>query len=197
MRHLACIRSCSGKLGRLFGAFFFFSSRRRHTRCSRDWSSDVCSSDLLIDSGFAGMRPWTRNECVRLLGEAGDRVESGVGGTEAEKIYNLLEAEFRSDRERIDSGGLLRAQIESRSEEHTSELQSRLHLVCRLLLEKKKTLVQDVIDVRSHQPSLSSASFVAADPLRALKFNALCASIITTLAVRHYMTTQRINQPVR
>src|SRR3989449_2053649 len=30
---------------RLF--FFFFSSRRRHTRCSRDWSSDVCSSDLL------------------------------------------------------------------------------------------------------------------------------------------------------
>src|SRR5256884_3472646 len=26
--------------------FFFFSSRRRHTRCSRDWSSDVCSSDL-------------------------------------------------------------------------------------------------------------------------------------------------------
>src|SRR5256884_6608952 len=30
-----CSRSC-----------FFFSSRRRHTRCSRDWSSDVCSSDL-------------------------------------------------------------------------------------------------------------------------------------------------------
>src|SRR2546429_1366349 len=28
--------------------FFFFSSRRRHTRCSRDWSSDVCSSDLTI-----------------------------------------------------------------------------------------------------------------------------------------------------
>src|SRR5256884_9553806 len=28
-------------------AFLFCSSRRRHTRCSRDWSSDVCSSDLL------------------------------------------------------------------------------------------------------------------------------------------------------
>src|SRR5436305_14862887 len=27
---------------------FFFSSRRRHTRCGRDWSSDVCSSDLVI-----------------------------------------------------------------------------------------------------------------------------------------------------
>src|SRR2546429_6543622 len=27
----------------------FFSSRRRHTRCSRDWSSDVCSSDLYTE----------------------------------------------------------------------------------------------------------------------------------------------------
>src|SRR5207249_9280324 len=35
--------------GLLLGAefvFFFFSSRRRHTRSKRDWSSDVCSSDL-------------------------------------------------------------------------------------------------------------------------------------------------------
>src|SRR5262245_13385264 len=29
-------------------SFFFFSSRRRHTRCLRDWSSDVCSSDLAL-----------------------------------------------------------------------------------------------------------------------------------------------------
>src|SRR3712207_7294958 len=29
--------------------FFFFSSRRRHTRYWRDWSSDVCSSDLQYD----------------------------------------------------------------------------------------------------------------------------------------------------
>src|SRR5207247_7732296 len=27
---------------------FFFSSRRRHTRSTRDWSSDVCSSDLIV-----------------------------------------------------------------------------------------------------------------------------------------------------
>src|SRR5579883_3551370 len=31
-----------------FCFFFFFSSRRRHTRFSRDWSSDVCSSDLIL-----------------------------------------------------------------------------------------------------------------------------------------------------
>src|SRR6266542_6059843 len=32
--------------------FFFFSSRRRHTRCYRDWSSDVCSSDLGLAQVF-------------------------------------------------------------------------------------------------------------------------------------------------
>src|SRR5256885_6859803 len=37
-------------VGTLF--FFFFSSRRRHTRLQGDWSSDVCSSDLLL--------PWAK-----------------------------------------------------------------------------------------------------------------------------------------
>src|SRR2546428_5340719 len=37
---------------------FFFSSRRRHTRSDRDWSSDVCSSDLL---GFAGIHDGSGN----------------------------------------------------------------------------------------------------------------------------------------
>src|SRR5437899_906303 len=32
--------------------FFFFSSRRRHTRCLSDWSSDVCSSDLYYQGAF-------------------------------------------------------------------------------------------------------------------------------------------------
>src|SRR5205814_5698274 len=32
--------------------FFFFSSRRRHTRCLSDWSSDVCSSDLVTYGAF-------------------------------------------------------------------------------------------------------------------------------------------------
>src|SRR5699024_11773154 len=33
--------------------YFFFSSRRRHTRSKRDWSSDVCSSDLAQHKGAA------------------------------------------------------------------------------------------------------------------------------------------------
>src|SRR5256884_3249008 len=40
-------RRMAAPLGSMVFRFvFFFSSRRRHTRCSRDWSSDVCSSDL-------------------------------------------------------------------------------------------------------------------------------------------------------
>src|SRR5438874_414712 len=38
----------------IFLFIFFFSSRRRHTRSLRDWSSDVCSSDLL---GFGSFEP--------------------------------------------------------------------------------------------------------------------------------------------
>src|SRR3989440_6270574 len=37
--------------GSLSVVFFFFSSRRRHTRSDRDWSSDVCSSDLATSTG--------------------------------------------------------------------------------------------------------------------------------------------------
>src|SRR5258705_9589705 len=37
--------------------FFFFSSRRRHTRCLSDWSSDVCSSDLHPGKTHAGNLP--------------------------------------------------------------------------------------------------------------------------------------------
>src|SRR5690606_34285051 len=36
--------------------YFFFSSRRRHTRFSRDWSSDVCSSDLVLQAKWLELR---------------------------------------------------------------------------------------------------------------------------------------------
>src|SRR5690242_20954818 len=42
----------------IFLFFFFFSSRRRHTRLTCDWSSDVCSSDLHVESsGHVFPRP--------------------------------------------------------------------------------------------------------------------------------------------
>src|SRR5438045_9679010 len=45
--------------------FFFFSSRRRHTRCLSDWSSDVCSSDL----PRRDLEPWPGGRWFRDLGE--------------------------------------------------------------------------------------------------------------------------------
>src|SRR5205814_2646222 len=50
--------------------FFFFSSRRRHTRCLSDWSSDVCSSDLILaghEYGTGSSRDWAAKG-TRLLG---------------------------------------------------------------------------------------------------------------------------------
>src|SRR5258707_6096761 len=41
--------------------FFFFPSRRRHTRYWRDWSSDVCSSDLDVSRRYHGDRNLTRH----------------------------------------------------------------------------------------------------------------------------------------
>src|SRR6266487_2015653 len=43
---------------------FFFSSRRRHTRWTGDWSSDVCSSDLEVAGGW---RFYTREECAPVV----------------------------------------------------------------------------------------------------------------------------------
>src|SRR5688572_32768182 len=98
--------------------FFFFSSRRRHTRFDCDWSSDVCSSDLAVpipsEGAFDGR---SFHACDRPGAPArGGRAAGGTPG-------RLSGADARRQR----------------SEEHTSELQSQSNLVCRLLLEKKKT----------------------------------------------------------
>src|SRR5690606_39451568 len=53
---------------------FFFSSRRRHTRFSRDWSSDVCSSDLsrvmllIAAGGISIVSNWIRVYSLILIG---------------------------------------------------------------------------------------------------------------------------------
>src|SRR2546422_10755208 len=62
--------------------FFFFSSRRRHTRCSRDWSSDVCSSDLIPDAQAELAEAWLPHQrsCQEpdrfLLGNSASRCRS-------------------------------------------------------------------------------------------------------------------------
>src|SRR5690242_10560929 len=46
---------------------FFFSSRRRHTRLTCDWSSDVCSSDLERTPAFRRMGTGERAGCLQFL----------------------------------------------------------------------------------------------------------------------------------
>src|SRR5699024_11236395 len=63
---------------------FFFSSRRRHTRSKRDWSSDVCSSDL--------GHPVANNQQTRTVGPRGPATLEN---------YQFLEKISHFDRERI------------------------------------------------------------------------------------------------
>src|SRR2546430_12924781 len=72
---------------------FFFSSRRRHTRFDCDWSSDVCSSDLLFSAGLA-VRPahlatapapsrvpaGAEGACLAALTASGAPPTAGTGG---------------------------------------------------------------------------------------------------------------------
>src|SRR5262245_63792175 len=100
---------------------FFFSSRRRHTRCLSDWSSDVCSSDL--DLAVA----------VRFVGR-----EIEVDDPPRDlKVVDQDPAPGTLKRPGTVVTLTLGPIVPVRSEEHTSELQSLRHLVCRLLLEKK------------------------------------------------------------
>src|SRR6266511_2823064 len=80
----------------MFCFFFFFSSRRRHTRFSRDWSSDVCSSDL----GARGQGATEDKLFVRegskvvfgdILDEEGQRVEAEIRAAGGEAIYVHLD----------------------------------------------------------------------------------------------------------
>src|SRR5206468_9612044 len=64
-------RAVTGRLDRVF-----FSSRRRHTRSDRDWSSDVCSSDLSWMSLIAEARKLIQE--VEALGGMTKAVEAGM-----------------------------------------------------------------------------------------------------------------------
>src|SRR3712207_7167934 len=110
--------------------FFFFSSRRRHTRYWRDWSSDVCSSDLASNPSAVKHEPRSVRTCVTWKGKAWTaslRKATALAVVSSSFTARWTQREQRSI-----------ATKRKRSEEHTSELQSRQYLVCRLLLEKKK-----------------------------------------------------------
>src|SRR3989337_2710562 len=75
--------------------YFFFSSRRRHTRCYRDWSSDVCSSDLHDASDLWGMRVFA---VTQKLGQNNNKRNVLCIGPAGENLSRI--ASIMNDRER-------------------------------------------------------------------------------------------------
>src|SRR3712207_7786056 len=78
-----------------------------------------------------------RNRDGRHAGQAG-RQGAQVGGVHGDRVVDAG-TERKGDRGRGGADEDVEAAVPGRSEEHTSELQSRQYLVCRLLLEKKKS----------------------------------------------------------
>src|SRR5690554_8159252 len=82
--------------------FFFFSSRRRHTRCGRDWSSDVCSSDLC--SSKAGLNQLTavaaEESRLKKLGIKYYALSPGIVDTEMQQDIRTS-AKDRSEERRV------------------------------------------------------------------------------------------------
>jgi membrane-associated phospholipid phosphatase len=66
-----------------------------------------------IDSGIAGMRPWTRIECARQLSEAADRISEDEGHSEAVRIYQDLVREFSAEIDWLGGGNNAELRLES------------------------------------------------------------------------------------
>src|SRR5690349_24331812 len=82
----------------MLDAVFFFSSRRRHTRSLRDWSSDVCSSDLITAADGnggpreRGIRTWSVGKLAK---SAPGKARTGTRRSEERRVGK----ECRSRRE--------------------------------------------------------------------------------------------------
>src|SRR5207253_8138416 len=69
-------------------ALFFFSSRRRHTRWPRDWSSDVCSSDLRGTAVLTGQADYSPNVSLETHQEGLKRSEERRVGKEGRSRWS-------------------------------------------------------------------------------------------------------------
>src|SRR6266496_5131603 len=101
--------------------FFFFSSRRRHTRSLRDWSSDVCSSDLLgWDDRLGSIAPGHWADLVVISGKAKEPYLQLVEARETSIALVIIDgvprlgrptlmAPFGTPTEQVHVGGVTRA----------------------------------------------------------------------------------------
>src|SRR5690606_39338688 len=91
--------------------YFFFSSRRRHTRFSRDWSSDVCSSDLtrtMIVGLGQNAGPWTASTTTTTLTSTSQtftyEFNISYGNGVGDRVLFDMGAATRSEERRVGKG---------------------------------------------------------------------------------------------
>src|SRR5690606_41123805 len=86
--------------------YFFYSSRRRHTRFSRDWSSDVCSSDLLDAANRLGQGVTSLYACQTRMRKAAQSSSRSMdsGGCAGRPLPNEIGRASCRGREEIVGG---------------------------------------------------------------------------------------------
>src|SRR5690606_41049380 len=115
-----------------FVFFFFFSSRRRHTSLSRDWSSDVCSSDLVVlYEMLTGRRPFLGayppaviysilNEDRPPLRDVNPEIDPELETIMLRALEKNVDRRYHSAGEMLQALRSYHDATTSRSEEHTS-----------------------------------------------------------------------------
>src|SRR5438046_3862619 len=136
---------------RLSSCFFFFSSRRRHTRLVSDWSSDVCSSDLPENFGKGEhalrCRNWTNRSAtppssVDMHNEVKSRSRRGIPA-----VNKVLDALGRCDLPRPITVDLIRRELSKiRAKGEIPEFQSIVDFVRRALEGLRASRLQPVIN---------------------------------------------------
>src|SRR2546427_5192989 len=106
-------------------SFFFFSSRRRHTRFDCDWSSDVCSSDLIVPGDDAHAHE-ALGKGGRLAGDA--------------DVAHAGQVQPRADGRAVDG---------DRKSTRLNSSHSQISYAVFCLKKKKKTQTNDTVDYRA------------------------------------------------
>src|SRR5690606_38955643 len=139
--------------------YFFFSSRRRHTRFSRDWSSDVCSSDLIRDLGadynqsYWGKGLTTNSISTNLFGTVNYKFSDNIISTTSVStsysfshgygpyIYLISNANLLQDPDAVGNSLLLSSQSTDNSKSKTLEIQQNFNFNFKIGNMENKLLV--------------------------------------------------------
>src|SRR5690606_41085767 len=131
--------------------YFFFSSRRRHTRFSRDWSSDVCSSDLVDEQLLERVRAGITEHRDRLGALPLDLADHGIERLRVARVVVCFvepDGDPRRARAVLPRGAPPRVELGPRREDAAAGPALRIRIVVAELEARLRVRQREPIDAR-------------------------------------------------